>query len=395
MSNRDFQRLLKAVHATERKIVPDEAWVKDARKTLLAHVARELPEQGLSRADQLRALVKPFVPTALFQWMRGPVVAVLSVFAVVLGGSIASVSAADRSLPGDWLFPIKLAAEQTRLALTSDKAARLRLKSEFVDRRVEEIKTVAAIQDETKPNRVKEAAENLKRDLITVKQQLNDVTSNASPKDAVEAAKLVDKKSAQIVAELKDVKIALSDEAKSSVSEAEAAAVGTGVKAVAVLIESKDNPESEVSEAEILESLNQRMQILQDQIARTAEQLQGLAGTSTLEAISSSSSATGTASLSATTSVHIVSANMSLLEAQTLLQENKFELVPDKLLQVSKALADADSEIALRASASSTSDVAPTAASSTGDVAPSATSTESGAASSTTKTSASSTTSPP
>ena len=129
MTTREFQQKIRAVSQVNRGIVPDPAWVSRTRQTLLMQVRNSMPAEQVSWGDTVKQALKAMVPARLVALTRAPALATLSIFGVLLGGSIASVSAAERSLPGDFLYPVKLVTEQTRLALTKDRTEKLKLKN--------------------------------------------------------------------------------------------------------------------------------------------------------------------------------------------------------------------------------------------------------------------------
>lgn len=65
--------------------------------------------------------------------------AAFAFFLVFLLVSGSTVAASAQALPGDLLYPVKLAAERTRLWLTADPLERLKLEQTFDQRRLEEI----------------------------------------------------------------------------------------------------------------------------------------------------------------------------------------------------------------------------------------------------------------
>jgi len=248
-------------------------------------------------------------------------------------------------MTGDWVYAFKIATEQTRLGLRAYKADRLRLKTDFVGRRLEEMKGVAASTNDKKPERLKEAAGALRRDLDTVKQQLTGVKESSSFKDASEAAKYLDQKSTTIAAELGQIKQSLTDDEKDSVSEAQFAAVNTGVKAMEVLIENKDQPDSRgiVTDQELTDSITTKVASLEADIAETSEKINFDVASST-SGVASTTQALFLAdeTQSATATSTILFANMTLLEAKALLENNQLDQIPDKLLAALQAMNDVD-----------------------------------------------------
>lgn len=344
MSRRDFRQLINSVRKTERGIEPDQLWLAQNRVKLMAHAASTMPKEEFVRRSTF-AILSRFIPIQSIQWMRRPVMAFLFIFSVILGGSFASVSASERSLPGDFLYSVKLATEQTRLVFTGNSSDKLKLKTEFVQRRVDEIRQVATQPGERKQERIKTAAENLKRDLQTAKQQLNDVSESSTPKIALEAAKLLDQKSSDVVQGLQEVKDSIPAESKGVVNEAENAAMNTGVKAVSVLIGSRDTPEGAevITNDELKQSIEDKVLVLENQIIETSERLRLSAASSTASASSTTPTVSTTSTvLFASSTASMVVANTTLMEARVLLKENRLELVPVMLLEVAQVTAEAD-----------------------------------------------------
>ncbi len=71
-------------------------------------------------------------------------VAIVAVIVLILSGIGGATYAAQGSLPGDTLYPLKAATEQLTLRLPGDDAARAERGQSFADRRVEEIVDLAA-----------------------------------------------------------------------------------------------------------------------------------------------------------------------------------------------------------------------------------------------------------
>lgn len=79
---------------------------------------------------------KPVFPRLAWQWL-----AVLTLLILAAIGT-ASVSASAGSLPGDALYPVKLAVEKVHLSLTFDEAGRQALQEEFDAQQRQDVQTV-------------------------------------------------------------------------------------------------------------------------------------------------------------------------------------------------------------------------------------------------------------
>jgi hypothetical protein len=140
MSTRDLHTRIKSVADVERGITPDPAWISRTRETLMMQVRNSMPAEKAVPVARVSGFFSSFIPSTAWQTIQRPVVAVLSVFAIIGGGSFAGMSSAEHAGPGDLLYPVKLATEQTRLVLTPNSSDRLQLKTEFVERRTFEIR---------------------------------------------------------------------------------------------------------------------------------------------------------------------------------------------------------------------------------------------------------------
>lgn len=352
MNKRELEQKLRSIHQVERGFVPDSVWIERTKVNLMQKI-----EQGGSMSIPIK--VRPVrswmaSPFRFLRSLRQSVLATLSIFGVMAGGSIASVSAAENALPRDFLYPVKLATEQVRLVLTKSKTDKLKLKTDFIDRRRQEIKTIASSNDSQRQGRIQDAAEMVKRDLDTVKTQLTEVSNQESAGQAAVAAKLVDQQSTALIGTLKDVKGSLSFEVRSKVIEAEAAAVNTGVKAVQVLIDTHDNPEAQgvMTKDELVESLQQKVQGLQDNVVDAAHALgvtvstaaSSIPGTS-ITVTSTVIEAVATNSVATSSLIQITDAQQALVQTQTLLREDKLDQLSSKLAETAKVIASVEKTV--------------------------------------------------
>ena len=346
MTKHDLLRKLKSVRTTERAIVPDASFVLRTRENLLLQVRNTLPTRPVAMPTRAKLAMGSLVPDRMMDFMRAPVLAAFSVFVAIFGGSVMSVSASSRSIPGDFLYPIKIATEQTRLALTSGKVDRLKLKSEFVNRRVDEIKVLATTSDVGQPARMKQAVDDLKRDLNTVKLQLSDVQSEVAP-DTADAIKLVDKQSNQIVEDLKLVKNDAPEEVKTSLAEAQSAAVHTGVAAFEMLLTASTDPDTQwvVSEADVRDSINDKVDSISATLSDSNDKLRSVNASSTLVETNENPTDAERNSLQGMTNTtvgQLNAASSTLQEARVLLSENKLGEMSDKLLEAAQAVSVAE-----------------------------------------------------
>lgn len=320
-------RSLRSLRDQARQVQPDPVWVRSARETLLMQAKNAMPTEetvAQHREPLFFAAMNRIVDT-----LRGPVLAVMSVLVVVLGGSIASVSASEQSLPGDVLYPVKLVTEQARLVFTATED-KVRVKSEFTKRRVEEFKAVAAnTADPKKDERVGKAADVLKSDLDTLRQQLSDVQEKAEPKSTAEAAKIVDKQAVEVAKTLAEASVDVSPETKEKMEAAKAQAVDVGIKALEVLLTSKSmGGDAVVSEDELGESVAAHTKLARESVATAKIIASGSTSSTTLSIIIPAGSATSTKFATSTTALRLVEdAEASLNTLDLLMEGNQLDQV--------------------------------------------------------------------
>ena len=271
MSRFQIFKKTRQIRFAASKMQPDKNWVASTRSTLLMQAKNNVPATP-NKKLQLAKSIKFFSPRISFAWMRTPAFAMAAILITVFTGSMFSVSAAEQSLPGDFLYSVKLATEQARMALTKDPEDRVKLKTEFTERRVQEMKQVIASPGSDRKERVTQAAEVLKRDLNTIKNQLDEVQQTSTPEKVKETAKIVDEKTSSVVKDLQESKNQLSAEEKVKVSEAQAAASDTSIKAIEVLVQAHEDDGDVVTDEDVANVLKTH----QEKVVQTVSESTGL-----------------------------------------------------------------------------------------------------------------------
>ena len=134
------------------------------------------------RSEMDRAAVKGWRP--ILNWQPRWAVAIVVVLAVVLAGG-STVLAADSSMPGSPLYPVKLATENVRLTLSSSDVTRAELSAVLANRRIAEI---AYAIKRGKLKQVERVTERLNSHLVTIARlSLAASTAEAAAEEAVPA----------------------------------------------------------------------------------------------------------------------------------------------------------------------------------------------------------------
>lgn len=140
-----------------------------------------------------RDYVNYFIHIASKSVLR-PATAAMTAFALLFGGWVATVNASFGSLPGDFLYPVKLVTERTQLMLTANNGQRARLHAEFAGRRLDEALEIASSSRPDKDELVKTAVENFKTEVVSATDELKNVSSTEDAQAVTELAQAVDRK---------------------------------------------------------------------------------------------------------------------------------------------------------------------------------------------------------
>ncbi len=259
------------IRSAARQMKPDDLWVKQTRETLLMQVKNSQPAKPEGQSV-INKIFNIFVPVVSFRWMRAPVAIIAVVIMVLFGGVFFSVSASERALPGDFLYSIKLVTEQARIALAEEPNEKIKLKTEFTKRRMDEMKQVLASSLPDKNNRVQEAAKTLKRDMDTIKNQFEEVEKGSTPEEVKTTANLLDKQVDILISDLQESKISLSAVDKIKLSEVQAAASETSLTVIEVLLKTHFEDANAVSQQELLDYLKQYNIQVTERVARSIKE---------------------------------------------------------------------------------------------------------------------------
>ncbi len=138
----ELKHNLRAVK-TLAEVNPDAEWVKAGRSRLLSQISNTvIPVDKPVVVDTAHAFWFQFQSSAVVRTLR-PALTALGVAALATGGWIASVSASVNSLPGDRLWVVKRAAQNTELAVRSLGASdseKVQLQLNLAKNRADDIK---------------------------------------------------------------------------------------------------------------------------------------------------------------------------------------------------------------------------------------------------------------
>ncbi len=262
------KELIKQLNSLQKKIQPQNEWLASSREILLA----QLKAQTSFDFVESRGHGRQFMHN-IFAFTYKPLVGMAVVCLLIFGSWIATVNATKNSLPGDFLYSLKLTTERMQVNLAIDEEKKTNLELEFAGRRLEEIKTVVA-KAETEPNQKENLDVTLKKfqeSMVNLKTNLAKLEIKDKDK-AVEIASVLDQKSQEYVDILQDQQESLPELAKNT-EEAINASKVTSEKALDLIIKEFEVGQSDMQPDDIINKVTERINDLEKEITQEKSDL--------------------------------------------------------------------------------------------------------------------------
>jgi len=205
-------------------------------------------------------------------WMQ-PVSVAMTAFALIFGGWIASVNASFDSVPGDVLYPVKIATERMQVTLATSGQQRAKLHAEFAGRRIDELNAITSSDLEGKDVRVRVAMDGFQQEIASVNSELVSFTSS-NPNEAAALAIIVDQKTDAYVVAISQTVPTVSEESKSTVAEALTAAEASNVQAINTIVQSHETNQQPKTEESLQKNLQEKLKNLETRTALSLGRLQ-------------------------------------------------------------------------------------------------------------------------
>jgi hypothetical protein len=263
MTNTEILKRIKYI----KEVKPDKAWVASNRADLLLRIRESQPVAQQPKWKEVLETIKTNFGFALdiilphrFIMAFGRPAVISIVGALILVSGMSAVGASQGTIPGDILYPVKIASETVQLSFTSSVENKTRLEIEFAGRRIGELNKLAAA-DKLTPSQLEEkvnkVTSRLRENIDTVNTHLAVLNQEDDAKKALEVAKIVDKKVAEYILALN--KISDTPVAKAKVNEALSQVEEASDKALAVMVSKHNKVENGISDLEIVEKLNNKI----------------------------------------------------------------------------------------------------------------------------------------
>ncbi len=197
-----------------------------------------------------------------------PLVMGAAAFVVLIGGWTGMVGASFDTVPGDILYPVKIANERAQLSLAFSDEQKARLHMQFASNRLDEAVSIVASGDLERTEQARAAINNFTREITTVSQQINEIKQD-DPATATELAKIVDRKVDEYEAAIKQTENDLPEETKEDVTVAQETIDSADDQAVEVLVETHETTQEETTAEDLQKTFQKDLASINDRFNLT------------------------------------------------------------------------------------------------------------------------------
>lgn len=178
MENNSLKKEFKKI---KQNIFPRPDWVDLSREILLQQISAQKEDQAKISFFDFSNLFIQFFRQRLLE----PAVVMILVLATFLGSTLV-INAAFYSLPGESLYPVKIALEKAHVALISDTQKKVELKMEFAEKRINEFDKIVQ-QTENNPaektKKIQQVVQELRNNVIEVNNHLTQLSQSFKQTD--------------------------------------------------------------------------------------------------------------------------------------------------------------------------------------------------------------------
>lgn len=249
---------------------PQKEWVNEFRSTLMMGVKNTVANEprSFTFSKNIFDLATFIFPKEQLRLATRTATVLTLVLGIVFSGSITTVSAALNSIPGDFLYPLKLMTEGAQVRLASGDTEKAELHVEFASRRIQEVVKINEEESLDNKARTAVAVEGFKQEMVTVNQYME----QSEPELAAAIAKIVDAKSEEHEQILNTVEKTISDtESRGVVTEAKTVAENTGIKAIEVIVVTHTTTSSTVTSAEVKNTVTSKINDIEKRVEQLSE----------------------------------------------------------------------------------------------------------------------------
>jgi len=163
-----------------KRLRPDSSWLESQKSFLLSEIGQE---------KRKPSLVLPLFNFNILKILKPNFAVALAIIVLLTSfGTFGVISAAQNSLPGDFLYPVKTAFEQTQLTFSPGEASKAKLSIKMATQRMDEFTQL--VSDPEKKEDLEKTVEKFTQKMIIVQEEIDKLKDKNSEK-AAEVAILV------------------------------------------------------------------------------------------------------------------------------------------------------------------------------------------------------------
>ncbi len=193
-----------------------------------------------------------------------PLAATAGVAGLMFTGWVATVSAGT-SLPGDMLYPVKIASERIQLSLASTSGQRLKLHAEFAEHRLQEAVDLTSSKDPSRQDRLKTTVADFKDELNSAHGELSGLQKGAA-KDVIAGAAALSRKTAALSSLIDQAPPSTSSDVKGEVAHVREAVKDSQEKTVGTLVQTFETTQEPASAEELKHNFQTMYQHIQNRL---------------------------------------------------------------------------------------------------------------------------------
>ena len=266
MNNKELINSLKQLKTLNDAGAPRPEFLTRNKEILLMQIKNNGKEERVKITPvYVWQAVQSIMPDSVFNFVVKPVLTAMAIFGIVFGGWAATVSASYNSLPGDTLYTVKIMAENAQVSFTS-KSNEVPLRAEFAARRLEEMRKIleAPYTNNTEANAMT-AVQDFNKQITAVKSSLENFGGQNTPTKAVEAAKIVDRKTEEYGTALQKATEIASTGVQSEVKKATDAVNDAGIKAIEMIVKRTQETDGVLDDA-LMNKVGEKIKVVEAKV---------------------------------------------------------------------------------------------------------------------------------
>src|SRR6056297_262730 len=263
-----------------KQVKPEKDWVNSQRQLLMSQITRQSSAKSRSFVYNFWLFFKSLLPVGFLRFVAKPVGVLTILSLLVFTTGMLGVNASKGSLPGEFLYSVKLTSEKIKVGFTSGEEKKAEMHMRFAEKRIREIEKVAAEEKEPeeKKEKIKVAVGSLEEEMKKTRQALNKVKYDVNDSDeeimksVMDMDQKIDKIGRNVGQKAKDF-AAEDKEIAQNLEQAVEAVEETGVEAIAIVVKKHKNGQIDFSENELVESIEEKINKSEQKNNQVAERL--------------------------------------------------------------------------------------------------------------------------